>query len=179
MAPTDCCPDRSTLPATRRPIFGGYHLHLGSVAETGGALAENIGGATLGNAESTLAVSAQRPFALNYTVSMTAKGRLGWSHEFADNTARVAASFAGLSGSGFALNSAPIGRDARAGGTWCRHQGGVLAVAMFVGYGGVFERQQQRSLVQRGRAIHWLGLETAAGFKRRGATGRAHAAWRW
>ena len=25
--------------------FGGFHLHLGSVAETGGALAENIGGA--------------------------------------------------------------------------------------------------------------------------------------
>ncbi len=48
--------------------FGGFHLHLGSVAETGGALAENIGGATLGSAESTLAVSAQRAFALNETV---------------------------------------------------------------------------------------------------------------
>lgn len=179
MAPTDCCPDRSTLPATRRPIFGGYHLHLGSVAETGGALAENIGGATLGNAESTLAVSAQRPFALNYTVSMTAKGRLGWSHEFADNTARVAASFAGLSGSGFALNSAPIGRDARAGGTWCRHQGGVLAGGDVRRLRRGVQRQQQRSLVQRGRAIHLVGLETAAGFRRRGATGRAHAAWRW
>ena len=40
--------------------FGGFHLRLGSLTETGGALAENIGGATLGSAESTLAVSAQR-----------------------------------------------------------------------------------------------------------------------
>ena len=68
--------------------FGGFALHLGSVAESGGALAENIAGATLGSAESMLAVSAQRAFALSDTVRLTAKGHLGWAHEFADNTAR-------------------------------------------------------------------------------------------
>ena len=69
--------------------FGGFDLHLGRLAETGGALAENIGGATLGSAESTLAVSAQRSFTLSETVQMTAKAQLGWSHEFADNTASI------------------------------------------------------------------------------------------
>ena len=92
--------------------FGGFDLHLGSLTETGGALAENIGGATLGSAESTVAVSAQRAIALSEAVRMVVKARLGWAHEFADNTATIDASFAGLSGSGFGLNSAPIGRDA-------------------------------------------------------------------
>ena len=115
--------------------FGGFDLHLGSVAESGGALAENIGGASLGSAQSTLAVTAQRGFGLSDTVRMTAKARLGWSHEFADNTATVAASFAGLSGSGFALNSAPIGRDAALVGLDADINVASWPVAMFVGYG--------------------------------------------
>jgi subtilase-type serine protease len=118
--------------------LGGFHLHLDSVAETGGALAENIGGESLGSAESTLAISAQHAFALNETVSVTAKGRLGWSHEFADNTARVSANFSGLRGSGFALNSAPIGRDAALVGLGADINVASWPVAMFVGYGGAF-----------------------------------------
>ena len=159
--------------------FGGFHLHLGSVAETGGALAENIGSTALGSAESTLAVSAQRTIALNETVSMTAKGRLGWSHEFADNSARVSASFQGLSGSGFALNSAPIGRDAALVGLGADIKVASWPVAMFVGYGGAFSGSSNAHVVQCRRAIHLVGSETAAGFRRRGATGRGHTAWRW
>ena len=135
--------------------FGGFHLHLGSVAETGGALAENIGGAALGSAESTLAVSAQRAFALNETVRMTAKGRLGWSHEFADNTARVSASFAGLSGSGFALNSAPIGRDAALVGLGADIKVASWPVAMFVGYGGAFSGSSNAHSFNAGVRFTW------------------------
>jgi outer membrane autotransporter protein len=116
--------------------FGGLGLHLGSVAETGGPLEETIAGATLGSAQSTLAVDAQRGFALTETLRMTITGRLGWSHEFADNIATVSAGFAGLSGSGFALNSAPIGRDAAVVGLGADIKVASLPVTMFVSYGG-------------------------------------------
>jgi subtilase-type serine protease len=117
--------------------FGGFDLHLGSLAETGGGvLTQNIGSATLGSAESTLAVSAQRTVALSETVRMTVKARLGWAHEFADNVATIAASFAGLSGSGFALNSAPIGRDAALIGLGADVKVASWPMVMFVGYGG-------------------------------------------
>jgi outer membrane autotransporter protein len=135
--------------------FGGFHLRLGSVAETGGALAENIGGATLGSAQSTLAVSAQHAFALNETVRVTAKGRLGWSHELADNTARVSASFAGLSGSGFALNSAPIGRDAALVGLGADINVASWPVAVFVGYGGAFSGSSNAQSFNAGVRFTW------------------------
>ena len=135
--------------------FGGFALHLGSVAETGGALAETIGGASLGSAESTLAVSAQRAFALSETVRITAKGRLGWSHEFADNTARISASFAGLSGSGFALNSAPIGRDAAVVGLGADIKVASWPVTMFVGYGGAINASSNAQSFNAGVRFIW------------------------
>ena len=135
--------------------FGGFGLHLGSVTETGGALAENIGGATLGSAESTLAVSAQRGFALSETVRMTVKGRLGWSHEFADNTARISASFAGLSGSGFALNSAPIGRDAALVGLGADINVASWPVTMFAGYGGAINGSSNAQSFNAGVRFIW------------------------
>ena len=109
----------------------------------------------LGSAESTLAVSAQHAFALNETVRMTAKGRLGWSHEFADNTARVSASFAGLSGSGFALNSAPIGRDAAVVGLGADINVASWPVAMFVGYGGAFSGSSNAQSFNAGVRFTW------------------------
>ena len=135
--------------------FGGFDLHLGSVAESGGALAENIGGASLGSAQSTLAVTAQRGFGLSDTVRMTAKARLGWSHEFADNTATVAASFAGLSGSGFALNSAPIGRDAALVGLDADINVASWPVAMFVGYGAAISGSSSAQSFNAGVRFVW------------------------
>ncbi len=135
--------------------FGGFHLGLGSLTETGGALVEHIGGATLGSAESTLAVSAQRTFALSETVQMIAKARLGWSHEFADNTATIAASFAGLSGSGFALNSALIGRDAALVGVGADIKVASWPVAMFVGYGGAISGSSNAQSFNAGVRFIW------------------------
>ena len=136
--------------------FGGFDLHLNSLTETRRrALAENIGGATLGSAESTLAVSAQRGFALSETVRMIVKGRLGWSHEFADNTARIAASFAGLSGSGFALNSAPIGRDAALVGLGADIKVASWPVAMFVDYGGAISGSSNAQSFNAGVRFIW------------------------
>ncbi len=137
--------------------FGGFDLHLGSVAETGGVLAENIGSATLGSAQTTLAVSAQRGFTLNERVRMIVTGRLGWSHEFADNAASVTANFQGLSGSGFALNSAPIGL----GGT--RRLVGLGAdidvtswpVVVFVGYGGAISDNSNAQSFNAGLRFTW------------------------
>jgi uncharacterized protein with beta-barrel porin domain len=136
--------------------FGGFDLHLNGLTETGaGALAETIGGATLGSAETTLAVSAQRGFALNERVRMIVKGRLGWSHEFADNMARVSASFADLSGSGFVLNSAPIGRDAALVGLGADIKVASWPVAMFVDYGGAISGSSNAQSFSAGLRFTW------------------------
>jgi subtilase-type serine protease len=136
--------------------FGGFDLHLGSLTETGGgALAQTIGGATLGSAESTLAVSAQRRFALSETVRMTVKARLGWAHEFADNVATIAASFAGLSGSGFALSSAPIGRDAALVGLGADIKVASWPVTVFAGYGGAINGSSNAQSFNAGVRFVW------------------------
>jgi subtilase-type serine protease len=135
--------------------FGGFDLHLGSVTESGGALAENIGGATLGSAQSTLAVTAQRGFALSDTVRMTTKARLGWSHEFADDTARISASFASLSGSGFALASAPIGRDAALVGLDADINVASWPMAVFAGYGGAINGSSNAQSFNAGVRFVW------------------------
>ena len=135
--------------------FGGFDLHLGSVAESGGVLAENIGGATLGSAETTLAVGAQRGFALNERVRMTVTGRLGWSHEFADNTANVTANFQSLNASGFALSSAPIGRDAALVGLGADIKVASWPVAMFVDYGGAISGSSNAQSFSAGLRFSW------------------------
>jgi len=136
--------------------FGGFHMHLGGLAETGGgALAERIGGASLGSAESTLAVSGQRAFVLSESVQMTATGRLGWSHEFADNAPSIAASFAGLSCSGFELASAPIGRDAAVVGLGADVKVASWPVTLFAGYGGAINRSSQAQSFSAGVRYTW------------------------
>ena len=136
--------------------FNGFDLHLGGLTETdGGALAESIGGATLGSAESTLAVSAQRGFALSESVRMTVTGRLGWSHEFADNAAGVSARFAGLSGSGFAVDSAPIGRDAAVVGMGADIKMASWPMSVFAGYGGAFNGGGNAQSFNAGMRFVW------------------------
>ena len=114
-----------------------------------------MGAAALGSAESTLAVGAQRAFALSESVQMTATGRLGWSHAFADNAASVSASFAGLSGSGFALESAPIGRDAAVVGLGADVKVASLPVTLFAGYGGAINRNSQAQSFNAGVRYTW------------------------
>lgn len=135
--------------------FGGFDLHLGTVTESGSVLAENIGGATLGSAETTLAVSAQRGFALNERVRMIVTCRLGWSHEFADNTANVTANFQSLSGSSFALSSAPIGRDAALVGLGADIKVASWPVAMFVDYGGAISGSSNAQSFSAGLRFTW------------------------
>jgi autotransporter-associated beta strand protein len=136
--------------------FGGFDLYQQSLMENqGGALAEGIGGATLGSAESTLAVSAQRGVALSRAVWMTVKGQVGWSHEFADNAASVQAGFAGLSGSGFVLNSAPIGRDAAVVGLDADFAVAAWPVSLFAGYGGAISGSSDAHAFNAGMRLIW------------------------
>jgi uncharacterized protein with beta-barrel porin domain len=135
--------------------FGGFGLHLNSLTESGGALAESIGGATLGSAESTLAIRAQRSFALSETVLMTVWSRLGWSHEFADNTAAVAAGFVGLTGGGFALTSAPIGRDAALVGLGADIKVAAWPMTMFASYGGAVNGSSNAQSFSAGVRVTW------------------------
>lgn len=135
--------------------FGGFDLHMNGLTESGGALAENIGGATLASAESTLAVSVQRGFALGEAVLMSIKGQLGWAHEFANNQASLSASFPGLGGSGFALTSAPIGRNAALVGIDADIKGASWPVAMFIGYGGAFSGSSTAQSFNAGVRLIW------------------------
>jgi subtilase-type serine protease len=135
--------------------FGGFDLHQGSVAESGGTLAENIGGATLGSAETMLAVSAQHGFALTERIRLTVTDRLGWSHEFANNTASVNASFQGLNGSGFILSSTPIGRDAALAGLDADIDVAPWPVAFFVAYGGAFSGNSSAQSFNAGLRFRW------------------------
>ena len=135
--------------------FGGFGLREASMTESGGALAETISHATLGSAESTLAVAAQHGFALSETVQMIVKAGVGWSHEFADNTASIVASFAGLGGSGFALNSAPIGRDAALVGLGADVKVASWPAAMFLGYGGAINGSSNAQSFNAGVRFTW------------------------
>ena len=135
--------------------FGGFGLHLNSLTETGGTLAESIGGTTLDSAQSTLAVGARRGFALGEAVLMTVRADLGWSHEFADDTARIAARFVGLSGPGFTLSSAPIGRDAALVGLGADIAVASWPVTIFTAYDGAFNGAGHAQSFNAGVRFSW------------------------
>jgi outer membrane autotransporter protein len=136
--------------------FGGFALHDHSLTETGGgALAESIGGASLGSAQSTLGASMQRGFVLSDAVRLTATARLGWSHEFANDTARVSASFESLNGSGFALTSASIGRDAALIGLDADVNVASWPVDMFIAYGGAINGSSNSQPFDAGLRVTW------------------------
>jgi autotransporter-associated beta strand protein len=135
--------------------FGGLALHLNSLTESGGVLAESIGGATLSSAQSTLMVSAQRAFSLSESALMTIKGRVGWSHEFAANSASIAASFADLSGSGFSVNSAPIGRNAALIGVGADIMVASWPVTVLVGYSGAINGSSNAHSFSAGMRFTW------------------------
>jgi outer membrane autotransporter protein len=135
--------------------FSGFQMHAGDVTESGAALAETIGGATLGSAQSTLAVNVQRAFAVGEAVRLTTRGRLGWSHEFADTAARVSAAFASLPGSGFGLDSAPIGRDAGLVGLAADVNVRSWPVTVQVGYDGAFSGASKAQSFRAGVRFVW------------------------
>jgi outer membrane autotransporter protein len=135
--------------------FDGFSLHMANVTESGRALAETISHGTLGSAQSTLTVAAQRGFMLSETVRMTVRARVGWSHEFADNTAHIIARFAGLGGGGFALNSAPIGRDAALVGLSADVKVAAWPVALFAGYGGAINASSSAQSFNAGVRFTW------------------------
>ena len=65
------------------------------------------------------------------------------------------ASFAGLSGSGFALNSAPIGRDAALVGLGADIKLAAWPVALFVGYGGAINASSNAQSFNAGVRFTW------------------------
>jgi len=83
------------------------------------------------------------------------KGQLGWSHEFADNTASVSANFSSLGGSGFQVSSAPIGRDAALVGVDADFQVSGWPVAIFAGYGGAFSGSSNTQAFTAGLRFNW------------------------
>jgi len=136
--------------------FGGFGFRQNGLSENGaGLLSENIGSQSLSSAQSTLAVSAQHSFGLSDTVKMVGKGQLGWSHEFADNTASVSANFSSLGGSGFQVSSAPIGRDAALVGVDADFQVTGWPVAIFAGYGGAFNGSGTTQAFTAGLRFSW------------------------
>ena len=137
--------------------FGGFALHLNSLTEGGGALAESIGGATLGSSASTLAVSAQRAFPLSETVVMTATARLGWSHEFADNDGEGLGELRGPDRQRVRADQRADRARRRTGRARHRHQGGSMAGNDVRPLRRRLQRQQHCAVAWRRCAAHLVG----------------------
>jgi outer membrane autotransporter protein len=136
--------------------FGGFAFTQNGITESGaGAMSAAIARQTLGSAQSTLGISAQRGFALTDDVYVVAKGRLGWAHEFAANRGIVRASLSGLAGSGFTQSSAPIGRDAALIGLSADAKVKDWPVSFFVGYGGAFSGSSNAQTITAGVRFVW------------------------
>lgn len=136
--------------------FGGFAYSQGGGTESGaGALGATVSRQSLGSAQSVLGLSAQRGFDLGDGVHVVAKGRLGWSHEFAANRGTVRASLSGLSGSGFTQSTAPVGRDAALVGLGADVSVRDWPVTMFVTYGGAFSGSSNAQTVSGGVRFVW------------------------
>ena len=79
---------------------------------------------------------------------------IGTRHH-SDNTARISASFAALSGSGFALDSAPIGRDAALVGLGADIKVASWPATIFAGYGGAFNGSGNAQSFDAGVRFTW------------------------
>jgi uncharacterized protein with beta-barrel porin domain len=86
---------------------------------------------------------------------MIVKGRLGWSHEFADNTASTGAQFARLGGSRFAVSSAPVGRDAALIGLGADIKVASWPVTIFTAYGGAINGSSNAQSFDAGVLFTW------------------------
>ncbi|MFC7395573.1 autotransporter outer membrane beta-barrel domain-containing protein, partial [Chelatococcus sp. GCM10030263] len=85
------------------------HLHTDGFAETGGAAALTGGRKDTSTTFTTLGVRASTAFDLG-SVTLTARGSLGWRHAFGDDTPLASLSFSG--GSPFSIAGVPIAKDA-------------------------------------------------------------------
>ncbi len=136
--------------------FGGFSFHEADLTETGGGLlAQTIGGQSIGSAQTTVGASLQHGIVLSPTVSMVAKATLGWSHEFASDRAESWASFSGLSGSGYQVTSAPIGRDAALVGLLADVKVASWPMSVFAGYGGAINGSSDAQALSVGVHFIW------------------------
>lgn len=136
--------------------FGGFSFHEADLTETGGGLlAQTIGGQSIGSAQTTVGASLQHGMVLSPAVSMVAKATLGWSHEFASDRAESWASFSGLSGSGYQVTSAPIGRDAALIGLLADVKVASWPMSVFAGYGGAINGSSDAQALNVGVHFIW------------------------
>ncbi len=136
--------------------IAGFNLHQGDLTESsGGALAQSISGQSIASAQSTLGASAQRSLALSRSVVLVAQGQLGWAYEFADNRAAIRASFAGLNNSGYALSSAPIGRDTALIGLRADFHVTTWPATLFIGYNGAVNTSSSAQAFNAGFHVVW------------------------
>ncbi len=142
--------------------FGGFDLHLGSLTETGGRLAENIDGATLGSAESTLAVSAQRAFAAERDRADDRQGATGLGARVRRQHGDDCGKLRGPERQRLRAEQRPDRTRCGAGRAGRRRQGGVLAGDVVRRIWRRDQRQQQRPVVQRRRALRLVAANAGA-----------------
>ncbi len=78
---------------------------------TAGGLGISAAAAAIDSTQSLLSAALQRAFPLGQ-LALVPDLRLGWNHEYAQDSATVIAGLTGLPGQGFGVASAPIGRNA-------------------------------------------------------------------
>ena len=133
--------------------FGGFDLHLGSVAESGGALAENIGGASLGSAESTLAVSCATRLRAERHRADDCQGSPGLVARVRRQHGDGRGELRRPERQRLCVEQRADRPRRRAGRARRRHQGGVLAGGDVRRLRRRDQRQQQRPVVQCWRAV--------------------------
>jgi subtilase-type serine protease len=97
--------------ADLEPFAAASHVHLKSDGfQESGAISNLTGlGGTSDLTTTTLGLRASREFSLSDTVSLTARGLLGWSHAFGDVTPVAKLAFAG--GQPFSVEGLPVAPD--------------------------------------------------------------------
>jgi subtilase-type serine protease len=94
-------------------MLAGVGLSQGSLTETqAGPAGLSIGAASVGSVQTQVGVRAERRFAVGTDLAIVPSVQLGWLHEYLDTDSATRASFIAAPGIPFAVQSAPIGRDA-------------------------------------------------------------------
>lgn len=136
--------------------FGALSLLTAGQTENGaGPLSLRTQGQSLGSLRSVVAVAVRREVSIGEATRATLRADLGWAHEYAATRASVNAGFVGLSGSGFTLSSAPVGRDTALVGLSADLRIPECPLPLFVAYSGGFANGATTQSLTAGVRMAW------------------------
>ena len=136
-------------------LLSGAALQQNSLTETGATFTGlAIGAGSLASLQSMTAVQAERRVSVSSSTALRGAILAGWSYEMLDTTARTAAQFVGLPGSGFILGTASIGRSAAILGASATLETGSQ-LELFAGYSVATNIRMKAQNVTAGLRYAW------------------------